>query len=42
MAAGNYAILGVEAMGVSLEDIFISLVDKQDGKAKTKKAVKEA
>ena len=41
MAAGNYAILGVEAMGVSLEDIFISLVDKQDGKAKTKKAVKE-
>nr|MBQ4319459.1 ATP-binding cassette domain-containing protein [Clostridia bacterium] len=42
LAAGNYAILSVEAMGVSLEDIFISLVDKQDASKSKKRAAKEA
>ncbi len=41
LAKDNFAIIGVEAMGVSLEDIFISLVDKQDG-GKSKKTAKEA
>ena len=36
LSAKNFAIIGIDAMGVSLEDIFISLVDKQE----TKKSVK--
>ncbi|MCL2518335.1 MAG: ABC transporter ATP-binding protein [Oscillospiraceae bacterium] len=36
LAENNYPIIGIEAMGVSLEDIFISLVD-QTPQAKTKK-----
>jgi len=42
LAAGNFAVLGVEAMGVSLEDIFISLVDKQDASKSKKRTAKEA
>ena len=33
LAANNWPLIGVEAMGVNLEDIFISLVDKPESKA---------
>lgn len=36
MAENNFPIIGIEAMGVNLEDIFISLVDKPEP-VKTKK-----
>ena len=32
LAANDWPLIGVEAMGVNLEEIFISLVDKPDGK----------
>jgi len=38
LSANNFAVLGIEAMGVSLEDIFISLVDKQDASKAKKRA----
>ena len=39
MAEKNFPIIGIEAMGVNLEDIFISLVDKPD-QTKSKKKQK--
>ena len=39
LAENNFPIIGIEAMGVNLEDIFISLVDKPD-QTKTKKKQK--
>ena len=39
LAENNFPIIGIEAMGVNLEDIFISLVDKPD-QTKSKKKQK--
>ena len=39
LAENNFPIIGIEAMGVNLEDIFISLVDKPE-QTKTKKKQK--
>ena len=37
LAANNWPLIGVEAMGVNLEDIFISLVDKPESKTSGKR-----
>lgn len=40
LAERSWALVGLEALGLSLEDIFITLVDKTDGPDTPKKAVR--
>lgn len=41
LASKNYAMIGIEAMGINLEDIFIAVVDTPEETKKTKKGAKK-
>ena len=42
LASKNYAIIGIEALGINLEDIFIAVVDTPEESKKGKKGSKKS